>query len=68
MTSFPHMGPQSGLKCLDSCGSGGVSAGLQGLPKSNGWGKLDPDVLAFVEALARYAARRDHEAETRKLN
>lgn len=36
-----------------------------GLPAPRGQGKLDPDVLAFVEALARYAARKDHEAQSK---
>jgi|tagenome__1003787_1003787.scaffolds.fasta_scaffold19397531_1 hypothetical protein len=25
--------------------------------------RLDPDLIAFVEAYARYSARKDHEAE-----
>jgi hypothetical protein len=62
---FPHAGSQTGLKGPDSCGSEGVLAALQGLPGRNGRDKLDPDVVAFVEALARYAARKDHEAQSR---
>lgn len=68
MTVFPYLGSQSGRSYPDSCGPGGVPPAPKGLPRANGRDKLDPDVLAFVEALARYAARRDHEAQTRKLN
>jgi hypothetical protein len=66
MTVFPYLGSQSGLKSPDFCGSEGTLAAPNGLPSSRD--KLDHDVVAFVEALARYAARRDHEAQSRKLN
>jgi hypothetical protein len=58
------VGSQSGLKSPDFCGSEGALAAPQGLPRRGGRGKLDPDMVAFVEALARYAARRDHEAQS----
>jgi hypothetical protein len=53
-----HSGAQSGVKGPDTC----VLAAPQGLPRPPGLAKLDPDAVAFVEALARYAARKDHEA------
>jgi hypothetical protein len=51
-----------------SCGPTGFSVPRKGLPKPLSSAKLDPDLVAFVEALARYAARKDHEAETRKAS
>jgi hypothetical protein len=48
-----------------SCGLTGGSAPQEGLSGSPEPAKLDPDLVAFVEALARYAARRDHEAAER---
>lgn len=47
----------------DSCGSSGRSAVTEDLPGPHGQRKLDPDVVAFIEALARYQARIDHEAQ-----
>jgi hypothetical protein len=44
------------------CGPTELSVPRTGLPAASGPAKLDPDVVAFVEALARYAARKDHEA------
>jgi hypothetical protein len=38
----------------------------QGLTLPATRGKLDPDLIAFVEALARYAARKDHAAQDRR--
>ena len=49
----------------DSNGPTRKSAPRQGLPANSDHAKLDPDLVAFVEALARYAARRDHEAAER---
>jgi len=40
-----------------------LPAGQMGLPSVSGPAKLDPDLVVFVEALARYGARIDHEAE-----
>jgi hypothetical protein len=65
---YLHSGSQSGVKDPKFCGLEGVLTTPRGLLECNNRGKLDPDVLAFVEAMARYAARRDHEAQTRKLN
>jgi hypothetical protein len=65
--SFSHSGSQSGLNGPNTCGPGGVLAAPQGLPRRNGRDKLDPDVVEFVQALARYAARKDHEAQSRGL-
>jgi len=64
---FSPSGSNLGLKSPDTCGPGGVLVASQGLPRRNGRGRLDPDVVAFVEALARYAARQDHEAQSRSL-
>ena len=50
---------------LDFCGPTPVSAPRKDLPGESLPAKLDPDVIAFIEALARYAARKDHEARTR---
>jgi hypothetical protein len=41
------------------------SAPQRGLPRNSDPAKLDPDLLAFVEALARYQARKDHEAQSK---
>jgi hypothetical protein len=49
-----------------SCGSSRKSTPGKGLPGIPEPAKLDPDLIAFVEALARYAARRDHEDAQRK--
>lgn len=51
-----------------SCGQPGFLPARKGLPQPSSTAKLDPDVLAFVEALARYAARKDHEAQSRGLS
>lgn len=48
-----------------SCGQPGFLAARKGLTPRSSPAKLDPDVLAFVEALARYAARKDHEAQSK---
>jgi len=48
-----------------SCGPTREPAPGKGLPGNSDPAKLDPDLVAFVEALARYAARRDHEAAER---
>lgn len=48
-----------------SCGQPGVLAARKGLTRPSRPATLDPDVLAFVEALARYAARKDHEAQSK---
>lgn len=61
---MPSRTRQPGLIRPDSCGSPGRQTGPQPLPATPGKGKLDPDVVAFVEALARYAARKDHEAQS----
>jgi hypothetical protein len=61
----PPMGCQSGRKTADSCESTGALANLRGLPRSSDQDNLDPDVVAFVQALAKYAARQDHEAQSR---
>jgi hypothetical protein len=45
----------------DSCGPTRKSTPGKDLPGIPEPAKLDPDLIAFVEALARYAARRDHE-------
>ena len=67
-SDFSHSGSESGLENANNCGPRGLLGFPQGLPRRNGRGRLDPDVVAFVEALARYAARQDHEAQSRKLN
>lgn len=54
---------QPGFGDPDFCGSSDHQAVTGDLPRHSGAGKLDPDVVAFVEALARYAARKDHEAQ-----
>lgn len=55
--------PRLDQKRPDSCGPAGVLANLRGLPRPSGRDRLDPDLVAFVEALARYAARQDYEAQ-----
>jgi hypothetical protein len=66
---IPHeqcpVGFRSARKTADSCGSTGALANLRGLPRSSDQGNLDSDVVAFVQALAKYAARQDHEAQTK---
>lgn len=54
---------QSSAAGPDSCESSGHQAVTGDLPRHSEAGKLDPDVVAFVEALARYSARKDHEAQ-----
>jgi len=51
------------LEARENSGSVGT-----GLPIPARGGKLDPDVLAFVEALARFTARKDHEAELKRAS
>jgi hypothetical protein len=61
---MPSRTRQPGLIRPDFCGSTGSLTGPRPLPATPGRGKLDPDVVEFVEALARYAARKDHEAQS----
>jgi len=44
-------------------GGQAAAAPQKGLPRDSDPAKLDPDLIAFVEALARYQARKDHEAQ-----
>ena len=54
---------QPSLGHSESCGSSPHLPVTVDLPGQPGQRKLDPDIVAFIEALARYAARKDHEAQ-----